>query len=585
MKFSSYPDSAPKPEDWKDLDVPVKLERFESLVDSAAKKGIFSNLPTSLQESGAASVQGVRILGIDYSVRAEVIGERLWLLGYLDGDKAASRDAFAKEKDVFLQAVRLFQKEAGLVEDGWAGPKTWTMLSNLVNFERQSSPVSAGANSTLNSTDTDSADGSRVRPSGANSAVMRAAALRLHVLGFAGKTPLKSKLMPDGKWVEAFHRMLWALQLTTTLSGNELNAETLALLLDHEALVQAVVDRSDTDHDGAFAIRRQDGWAEELFEDEVQRFLTRLAQIELWLLGLDVDLSDMRTRYPVAGFRPRPMPDPQIPTSLNSEAGDYFDPDNKLQEQLTLFCTQFLGLEKYAAKSKAEELRPSLFKAWSEDGSASYAVGVDHAAHSNAPVHDDSDATFQQVMAGIREKATSGDADGLLNEGRSLGMRLWDGLKRLWRWVKRKTVQVLETGKNLIKNLARLFFSYATRGFSIVRRALRAVAEGLGYALGGGMEHSGVRFSHSADFDTLVFVPTGLTSANVAKAGLRLRLTTASFQLACRIVGLVLDALMNSITGLAGWVRMAYALASQLKPLRSIDRELVALESELKATP
>ena len=558
MGLPDYPEQLNRPGPWLDEEPSEAYGKFESVLTEASQRAVLGDLPASLEESGAAPGRAAEAL--DYELRAQVIGERLWLLGYLAlDDKQQARALYRQDRTAFLDAVRRFQAEAGLKQDAWVGKKTWTLLSNLVNFEPLPHEAGTTAEQALE-------DEPWNKPLGAgldNRAVMRAAVLRLHVLGLAREPPGRGTAYrrPDPEAVTDFHRLLWSLGLVERLFvGKDLNKTSLPLLMNHDVIVEAVA-RSDRDRDDRFGFMRDSDWAEEAFTDMAQLFLTRLVQIELWLLGSDVDLQQTR-RYACSGIRARP---PFDPFAQADPQADFYDPDGALEDSLREYYREFCGLDDNQARRLAAEIRPSLFQSFLHPRNTQVSVRA-------APLHEDD--AYAAVLGSI---GSSARAEELLDTGRSLGLRIWDGLKRLWRWFKRRIVRVIEFGKNL----ARAFYRYASKGFSIVRRAVRAVVASVQRYVAGRFDLCGVQVRLDKDFDTLLLTPPAHPPEEIAAAGVRLQLFSSRFLFACQILGLAFRAF--ALSAMQRWARLAMTLVGELKSLIPLYRELVALEAELPA--
>ena len=557
-ELPAYPAQLNEPGLWLDEDSADAYGKYETVLSEAAEQSVLSDLPASLEESGAAP--GRIGEAIDYEMRAQVIGERLWLLGYLAlDDKRQARELYRRDRAAFIDAVRHFQDEADLKQDGWVGKKTWTLLSNLVNFEPLPREAGMTAGQALDEEPWNKPLGAGLN----NHAVMRAAALRLHVLGLARQPPGRGTpyRLPDQQAVTDFHRLLWSLGLVKRLfKGKRLNETSLPLLMDHDAIVKAVA-ASDRDGDDKFDFEREPGWAEEAFTDMAQLFLTRLVQIELWLLGWDVDLQQTR-RYACSGIRARPV---SVPVEQPDPQADLYDPDQALEHGLNEYYRKFCGLDANQARRLAGEIRPSLFQSFLDPHNQQVATRAEPLKESDA---------YTAVLNSIED---SDKAKSLLKVGRGLGLRIWDGLKRLWRWFKRRIVKVIEFGENL----ARAFYRYASKGFSIVRRAVRAVTSSIQRYVKGRFDLSGVTIHVSGDFDTLLLVPPAHPPEEIVEAGTRLQLFSSRFLFACRILGLAFRAF--ALSAMQQWARLAITLVGELKRLIPLYRELVALEAELPA--
>lgn len=544
--------STANPASWRGTDPAVALVGFDALLQNAARDAVFGDLPADLDESAAG----------DYRLRARVIGERLWMLGYFRDDSGTALDyqkaRYLLDDDAlrFHAAVRAFQHESGLHDiDGWVGKRTWTLLSNLVNFEPLPDlarrPDSADA-------PPDDAWLARFGLGIGNRAVHRAVMLRLQVLGFSDVPPSAAGTITDA-WAD-FLSACEALGMPPTgaaaSTGASTGASTAALerLFDHDALLAAAAangtdDRFTPAYPPAWVARR----GEEGVCDRLQTLLNQLARIELWLLGgEDIDLS-RRDALPVAGVR-----DPVERIGFDAFA-DVPEPlPDDLIKGITDLRRRLPGTRMLVAHTDEKVLRPALFR-------------------SLLSPDDTDDGNDTRSYAAVMEAAAGEDRNTLLTQGRQLGLRLWDGLTRLWRWIKGRVVTLLKLGGNL----ARAFYRYATKGFQIVRHAVRAVTASIRRFLGRVHDHAGVHIRADGDYDVLVYASADTAPTALHAAGERLELFTARFHFAARIVGLLFGTLIRAVT--ARWADFAWQLAQTLPELLGLYRELRAAEAQLNA--
>ena len=218
------------------------IERLAAVaadIDTAEKKGLFVPLPRSEPEESK-----------DRS-RIKTIRNRLFILGYLEKDTGrGNMDAPLKE------AIRTFQKEAGLEPDGWVGEEeTWPALQELVSFE---TPIKIAR----------WFDSELPKP-----VLRRAVALRLHVLGLRDEKPTSSNEDIE-TGLRSFGRVWEKLNPGTTLSETGLNYEWLGLLFDMDGITSRLSEVS------------ADLSREDLVK--IHSFVLNAAKIELWLMGYAV---------------------------------------------------------------------------------------------------------------------------------------------------------------------------------------------------------------------------------------------------------------------------------------------------------
>jgi len=154
-----------------------RILALQTDLGTANNQGLFVPLPTkSPSQSNDAS-------------RIRTICDRLYKLGYME---KKSREP--KIDTDLRKGLKVFQEEAGLKVDGWAGEKeTWPALQELVSFE-----TPTHANKWFNSS-------GKPRP-----ALKRAVALRLFALGIKKTKPKSAKVRVKGDMAQfgRFWKML-----------------------------------------------------------------------------------------------------------------------------------------------------------------------------------------------------------------------------------------------------------------------------------------------------------------------------------------------------------------------------------------
>ncbi|MFQ5700535.1 MAG: peptidoglycan-binding protein [Acidobacteriota bacterium] len=304
--------------------------------------------------------------------RIRTIRTRLFLLGYL------GRDSKSGTLDARLRgAVRAFQTEAAITVDGWVGRETWKSLEELLSFETPH-------------------DLARWFSGGhANPALARAAQVRLHVLGL-----LRSRHPRTGKKVEsALERFALLADLLDLAPGRlrpALSPETLAVLFDHDAIAARM-----TRADDAFAFNRPRDIARGKARRLLRKFIICTAKIELWLHGFDVLLSGR------ADFEhPRRLPSTPERYPLHHALYEFW---------------RGAGQTDAEARRSAMTITGRFFRRLQE-------------------LHEEADKVPDRAgIARLYEtlaRATPGVLRDIRDQIRSVGSRIWDGLKRAWRWFK-----------------------------------------------------------------------------------------------------------------------------------------------------
>jgi len=289
-------------------------------------------------------------------------------------------------------------------------------------------------------------------------------------------------------------------------------------------------------------------------------FLVNVAKIELWLLGLPAKV-DGGDDFPVAGFSK---------AKGRQRRGGRFDRkitlrNSNLRAALTEFWEQAQGCDSGEAAERAREISPELFAAL-----------LNPQPQQGAPFSPVADADYSsELLRDFEQRGTIGDdVEEAWRQGRSLGMRLWDGLKRLWRWVKRGIRAVVQLGKNLF----RAFIRFALKAYKIVRTAFSALALSLEQYLAQQVtmpEGNPVAVGFGKDMDFIVALPNNTEPDVIDAAAQGVGRFSRIFYFASRLLGAFVTMLKDSLGGLLGWVRLLMTLVKSYRALVPAYRELV----------
>lgn len=494
---------------------------LESLADVTDESGIL-DVPAENLETG--------VTGEGNLLREPVIAERLWLLGYLKSKKDRGSAADIDSAQRYFDAVSAFQREAGLRDDRWVGEDTWTALQKLVSFETSTQVESF------------------FQEDQPLPALVRAVRLRLWTLGLLRKKPKTDAdpLRLPLKELSRFWELCTRLNVVPFGSPEPAIPELLTFLFDQDRLIEGVAASSKPSvtsggHDRLVfkywmlpSERRKD------LDPKIELFLVSLAKIELWLLGFDVKISNARS-YPVYMFH-RPGDQRRVLT---------------FTKELSRFWHE---LQEHPEERLCKWITPELFKAFVEPevmAAARERQKTDEAAHS-------------------KEIATALDSDRKVEKdwkrGKSLGMKLWDGLKRIWRWIRRGLLKLLKVGLNRVRAL----FRYALRAYRAVREAIRTVTSSLVQYIRGEIETgSEVRVLLSGDGDILTHIPAGVSADSADVAAHSMRRFGAAFRLGCKILGQLIRAIRTVVIGgMTGWALLLKVLVDAYGSISPLYREL-----------
>jgi hypothetical protein len=510
--------------------------RSLDLIDGAARSGVLDAPVRVLRTPTSQDVpEYTRALDKLNQFRVRALAEQLWLLGYLPEKPRKNLSRKVQTTPSFRNAVSKFQAEAGLVVDGWSGDQTWRALNAMVAFESWTA-VEEWADA----------------ENGFCRAFRRAIHLRLHKYGLANGTPSAGfSTLPPQNSLRAVH-CLQSLGVVDRSSEPSM-LEWVRALFDHDKLVTAA---------GRFELSFESTLDQgESHRRDLRSFLVNLAKIELWLLGSDVSI-DGQDDYPVAGLG--------VAQKRISAGGKYRRKVNAtnttFRKYLTEYWHRLLGLSNREAKKRARAVTPALFRSLDQPS--------DFSPDAGDPL-DESDYSVS-----IAERFWSADGqstDSLVANSYSIatriGMNLFDGLKRLWRWVKQGVSSAVDFGVNLLRG----FYRFALKSFYIVQTATTAFASSLRqYAAGRIDTCPRIAVSISNDFDSQALIFADASADHVKESALSVKKFATAFYLSAKILSIMVRLLVSAYQGLAGWVRFLMILVRHYRDLSIAYQEFSA---------
>lgn len=402
-------------------------------------------LPDPNQEIAATA----RINDANSALYVRAARSRLVSLGYLDASEAG-QDVVTP---AFTAATQRFQAETGFTGDavdGWIGPQTKERLQQLVSFEDGQ----------------DSREwGDLGRHPERYPAVARAAYLRLYALGFmdwsqrlAPQTncqPAANPVMQTA--LQRFVAAASALGLTPAPLAPDLSAATVQLLFAYDDWVGALGRHPEF-----------------IAAPPNEQVIEATGRVELWLLGYGVTVAgkqEVQRRTVMAG--PHGTPRIEITDPVDVALHDLWQrfPDTKAHAGEQRFSAAFFAQMAQLGSTTDHDADPGL-----------------------------QDALLAQAAA---------NAPSLIDKLQHLAVSVWDGIKRLWGWLKRlvqTAANVVETG---LWNLARLVAHGARKGCEVLLKAIDIVHHATVYWLGrscpGGSPQTAMMV-FKADFDCAMFV-------------------------------------------------------------------------------
>ncbi|WP_298418380.1 hypothetical protein [uncultured Kordia sp.] len=489
-----------------------QLGGFETILNGVANNGFVNRVPVDKTEAFQMQHQKIRI---------QTIATRLYLLGYLRRDFKPKR--IHKKIEKIKRATLAFQKDANLTQDSWVGDETWYALDELVSFESTFTNERWFVNG-------------RIKPE-VQHAMHRAIQLRLWSLGLYGKKPRPKFKLLTRRALYNFTRILHMFAIRKRSFVSDFNTETLILLFDQEKLVHFIKKRSVVTRNVFNLMLATD--KEEEDETLSKNFMVNCAKIELWLLGFKLRVD--------------------VKLSYNYEYG------SGIWNALAEFHREFEGRKVHIAEKLAKNVSPRLF------------VSLANALKSEESYKEDdaSEEIAQQLFVKNNTAETTSNIQKAWGFIKETGMRLWDGLKRVWRWIKKIGKKVVTFIQH---NLFKGFYRFVSKSFKIVTRGIGAIVKSIGVYIKGGMVTEGMFFKFSKDMDTSVYIDANISNENAEAGSFALLKQTTAFKLGCKIVGWIFYIFKNLSLGLWGWAKILFSLLKGYKELRVLyhDFKLIA---------
>ena len=390
---------------------------------------------------------------------------------------------------------------------------SWNALDELVSFERAHA-----------------IDGwfdiAHARP-----ALRRAAHLRLFSLGLAALGPRPRDTGDDlQRGLDAFAQVLRLFDPGDAPPA-DLDAPLLRRLFDHDGWVDRFARLGDT---VSFVQPNDAGNRERVRNRErVSNFVLAVARIELWLHGY------------------ASLPRPRV---ANDASG--------LSAAVGGAMIDFWG-------DQPDDARPPKDRRDRVDGRFFAQL---HALAQAAVGHDVSDDAIVARLERDRDLQ-----DRVADEAKSLGARVWDGLRRAARWVGALFRRAAAGVRQLARNLARLLSAGAARVWNVLRNSVRAVAETVSFVFSATMPGSDPQqliVRHDADFDLILIVNPHYEPSRVRDISrlltLRARLAEVGMQIIVYVERLLRDALE---TVSAGWLALMLVLYRAADTIVALVRE------------
>ena len=485
------------------------------MVIEAQNAGVLDAPAVSLSDFEPETDSEIK-LGDLNPVRFHTIAKQLWLLGYITEKPRSNVSPQHQQSDEFRTQLSRFQKDAGLVQDGWIGEKTWKTLQELISFETPIDPKTW------------------LLPNGNyRTAFNRALQLRMWVYGFIENKPTfnfaglqQQTLIDTSRILNIAHN-----------NEQQPEADWRCILLDADKMLAGAI--------------KAIGSAELVSESDkvkIRRLLIATARVELWLLGLDVWVNNA-DNYSVENYGVKRIRNRRGSRRVFTNAND-----RELKKGLEQFWSTLMGRSEDQAKDQSKQLSLSFFTALQQPQSAS----------TQTDSFDEPDFSRQAA-----EKLNNTvDIENGYSRYRSLGMKLWDGVKRIWRWFVKGIKKIIELADNLIRG----FFRLATKSYIILRTALISLTSATAQYVKGSIAKTG---KHTVlidkDFDYTAILHD---KENPYIATRAIKHFSAQFSFSCKVVGLIVSFLTKASQGIIGWARFLHVLVKHYRDIAFAYAEL-----------
>lgn len=489
----------------EELPAPERYDEILNVIEKADTEGAIAPLPEAQEFVHSGDLFESRVL---------TIRTRLYLMGYLSrNNKSSKTDKKLKE------AILNFQAEAGLKQDSWVGRKTWTALQELVSFEHPSNLEKWFNNN------------------GVSPALVRAAKLRLFVLGF-----LPSKQSKDEtKLKEAlkkFSLVSGILNLHHEPVTSDLSLKTLKVLFDQDNIVNALAGMKES-----FTARLPNDISKKEAAVTVKRFIICCAKVELWLLGYQIPL-DGNAKF-------------VAPSRID------YNPFNYPVYHALFTFWQEQGQSRKYAQQHSEKITGHFFSALQDIQSEGESIDEPNL----------SEKIYQELIKVENKEITRQ----VWNHIKLLGSRIWDGIKRVWRWMKSLFSKIVKKLTTWAINAARLVYQYAVNAFPVLKKISKVTAATFSVLFNWNFPDSDIQhlvISRDLDFDYNLYLNPARDTKKVLQILEKLSSQTSLFNTGAQILAFLLRTLIYLIKNIAaagGWFGLILAIVKIYPELKKLE--------------
>ena len=320
--------------------------------------------------------------------------------------------------------------------------------------------------------------------------------------------------------------------------ASDLSLKTLKVLFDQDKIVNALADMSES-----FTVRLPNDISKKEAVMTVKRFIICCAKVELWLLGHQIPL-DGKAKF-------------EIPGRLNCNSLDY-----PLYHALYTFWRE-QGQSRNYAEKHSEKITGYFFKTLQDIQSEG----------ENIDDPNLSDKIYQELVKKSNKEITSQ----VWNHIKSLGSRIWDGIKRVWRWMKSVFNKIIKKVSTWAINTARLVYQYAVNAFPIVKKISKMTAATFSVLINRTFPGSDIQhlvISRDLDFDYNLYLNPARDPKKVLQILEKFSRQTSLFNKGAHILAFLLRTLFYLIKNVAaagGWFGLILAIVKIYPDLKKLD--------------
>lgn len=341
--------------------------------------------------------------------------------------------------------------------------------------------------------------------------------------------------------------------------------ERIQILFDHDLLIKAVANLKP-----------------EAFKDLIKpsnnntnyRVLLNIANVELWLAGFD-GVSLNTPLQDIKGLRAGLITFWKTVVEAITKT-----PNHKLKTLLQEeFSEQFKVIKEELNKKEGDINLSLLFNQL-------FFKILD--SLSETPIADEEkdetivDDIYKPLLIGKKETELSTDdikntekkVSKLWEEKKSFTARIWDGIKRLGRFIKNGFVSLINNAINQV----RAFFRYVAKSFKIFKETLCIISNGIKkfFSLNNAYiyEANKIKILKDSDRDYIVYAAQSTSIQEFDVAQKHLEKETLLLSIASKVVSLFFTTITTMFGGLLGFIRLLMVLLKEYKEIRLLYEEI-----------